>query len=70
MSRHHVTEYSVGQVIEQMEFGGFYEIQVVSKTIGTWKSRLAKLIPSLVISIVGSHHQLESTVFFLARRIN
>ncbi len=54
MSKHHVTEYSVGQVVEQMEFGGFDEIQVVSKTIGTWKSRLAKFLPSLVISLVGS----------------
>ena len=70
MSEHHVTEYSVGQVIEQLRFGGFDVIKSFSKTFrsGNWKFEAAKKLFSVFASMTGSHHQLESTVFYLAQR--
>ena len=70
MSEHHVTEYSVGQVIEQLRFGGFDVIKSFSKTFksGNWKFEAAKKLLSVFASVIGSHHQLESTVFYLAQR--
>ena len=65
MSRHHVTEYTVGQVKEQLAFGGFDVRRVLSRPIsaGSMKANVAKWVFSKLISLVGSHHQLEATVF-------
>lgn len=70
MSEHHVTEYSVGQVIEQLKYGGFEVIKSFSKAFktGNWKFEAAKKLFSVFGSMTGSHHQLESTVFYLAQR--
>jgi len=70
ISKHHVTEYSVGQVIEQLRYGGFGISKIFSKPIKMWsiKTRVAKSILSGIVLLFGSHHQLESTVFYLARR--
>ena len=70
MSEHHVTEYSVGQVIEQLRYGGFEVIRCYSKPFktGNWKFEAAKKLFSVFGSMTGSHHQLESTVFYLAQR--
>lgn len=69
MSPLHVTEYSVGQVKEQLRFGGLDVERVLSKPIApaSLKARLAQTMLAPVISMLGSHHQLESTVFYLAR---
>ena len=71
MSEHHVTEYSVGQVIEQLKYGGFQVIRCYSKPYnsGNVKFEIAKKLFSLFASISGSHHQLESTMFYLAQRV-
>ncbi len=70
MSEHHVTEYSVGQVIEQLKYGGFEVIRCYSKPYksGNLKFEVAKKLFSVFASVTGSHHQLESTVFYLAQR--
>ena len=70
MSKLHVTEYSVGQVIEQLEFGRFEVIRTYSKPTkpGSLLYRLAMSIVRLFLKIIRSHHNLESTVFFLARK--
>src|SRR6266536_2764750 len=70
MSEHHVTEYSVGQVIEQLKYGGCEVIKSYSKAFktGNWKFEAAKKLFSVFASLTGSHHQLESTVFYLAQR--
>lgn len=72
MSGHHVTEYTVGQVKEQMRYGGFNVVNVASRAIssGSVKANVAKALCAKAIKIVGSHHQLESTVFYLARRVD
>jgi len=68
MSRHHVTEYTVGQVKEQLSYGGFEVKKVLSRPIseGSLKANVARMVLSTVVSMVGSHHQLEATVFYLA----
>jgi len=70
MSKHHVTEYSVGQVVEQLRFGGFDVERTVSKPISeaSLKARFAKAVLQAWIALTGSHHHLEATVFFLARK--
>ena len=71
MSRHHVTEYTVGQVKEQLAFGGFEVRRVLSRPIsaGSMKAKVAKWVSSKMISLVGSHHQLEATVFYHAQKM-
>jgi hypothetical protein len=70
MSEHHVTEYSVGQVIEQLKYGGFEVVRCYSKPYKSenLKFEVAKKLFSIFASVTGSHHQLESTVFYLAQR--
>lgn len=72
MSKQHIMEYSVGQVLEQLRHGGFRTIQSYSKPIKSRrvKTKMAKAIISLFVSIIESHHQLESTVFYLAQRLD
>lgn len=69
MSSQHVTEYSVGQVIEQLQYGGYTVDDIFSQAIKNKdiKMRLAKVLFSLPLYLSGSHHQLESTVFYLAQ---
>jgi 2-polyprenyl-3-methyl-5-hydroxy-6-metoxy-1,4-benzoquinol methylase len=68
-SKHHVTEYSVGQVLEHLEYGGFDAVSVSSQPVvkTSLKSKLASVIFSRAISITGSHHQLGETAFYLCR---
>jgi 2-polyprenyl-3-methyl-5-hydroxy-6-metoxy-1,4-benzoquinol methylase len=69
MSRHHVTEYTVGQVEEQLRYGGFEVKKILSRPIfaGSLKANIARMIFSKFIYMVGSHHQLEATVFYLGQ---
>jgi SAM-dependent methyltransferase len=75
MSDHHVTEYTVGQVIEQLRFGGF-ETKVVSAALRRPYKNLrsfaafgiAMPLLRLFLKAVGSHHSLEETVFYLGKR--
>jgi len=70
MSEYHVTEYTVGQVIEQLRFGGFEVIKVFSKPIrDNYLQFILVKILSPILALIGSHHQLESTVFYLAGRV-
>jgi 2-polyprenyl-3-methyl-5-hydroxy-6-metoxy-1,4-benzoquinol methylase len=72
MSKHHITEYTVGQMREQLKFGGFKINKTYSppiKEVG-WKIRVAKVLVSLFLKIVKSHHILESTVFYSAIKIS
>jgi 2-polyprenyl-3-methyl-5-hydroxy-6-metoxy-1,4-benzoquinol methylase len=70
MSPYHVTEYSVGQVKEQLAYGGFNVRSVVTRPIsaGSLKARLARSLFETVVSLTSSHHQLESTVFYVAQK--
>jgi hypothetical protein len=70
MSTHHVSEYTVGQVIEQLGYGGFQVERILSRPIsmGSLKGTLVRRLFAMLVSAVGSHHQLESTVFYLAKK--
>lgn len=73
---HHVTEYSVGQIIEQLTYGKFQVLKCYSKPIKEQprgiKGRLAYWVIGPVLRaylrLIRSHHTLEGTVFFLARK--
>jgi SAM-dependent methyltransferase len=76
LSPHHVTEYTVGQVIEQLRFGGF-DAKVFNepwsggKSSGVLKFALRKVVRPLVqgyLRMIHSHHSLEWTVFYIAQR--
>lgn len=77
ISRMHVTEYSVGQIVEQLRYGKFEVQKIYSKPIEfeikTIKNFLLyKVIKPLIkmyLRAVNSRHDLEGTVFFLARKI-
>jgi 2-polyprenyl-3-methyl-5-hydroxy-6-metoxy-1,4-benzoquinol methylase len=70
LSRYHVTEYTVGQVVEQLAYGGFKVRRILSRPIsaGSLKAYFVRWVFAILISLVGSHHQLESTVFYLAQK--
>lgn len=73
----HVTEYTVGQVIEQLSYSGYEVIDVISEPITRSLNSMNELVVYKVIKPVleyllkffRSHHSLESTVFFLAREM-
>lgn len=71
MSPHHVTEYTVGQVVEQLTYGGFRVMEIKSKPIsmGNMPAEVARRLFSIWISLVGSRHQLEATIFYLAENV-
>lgn len=76
MSAQHVTEYSVGQITEMLRFGGFAIERTADPPIrreaaGLRETLAYRLLLPLVRAALGatrSHHSLESTVFFLARK--
>ncbi len=72
MSSKHVTEYSVGQIKEQLNYGNFQLITFQSKAIPSQNSTITLLMWLIksFIKMVGSHHQLEITVFYLAQKKN
>lgn len=69
MSKHHVTEYTVGQVIEQLAYGNFEIVKFLSKPISNkgLKAKLAYWVFFTFVYLVKSHHHLEATVFYLAK---
>ncbi|NCC40951.1 MAG: class I SAM-dependent methyltransferase [Gammaproteobacteria bacterium] len=74
MSRHHVTEYTVGQVLEQFRYAGM-QAEVIDRP---WSGptynpatflayKVASPVLTRLLRLLGSHHSLEQTVFYLAR---
>jgi len=78
MSEYHVTEYTIGQVLEQLRFGKFSVVSISSQPVrNTGRSIkgivLNKIIApciNIICKSIGSHHSLESTVFYLARKVD
>lgn len=76
MSPNHVTEYSVGQVVEQLRYGGYVVKRIFTRSIGSESGNLIKRIFSeflagcvrLIGKIINRPHDVESTVFFLAKK--
>ena len=71
VSKLHVTEYSVGQVKEQLVYGG-YEVLDASSPVIKEKNIFftsLKWLISLCIKVIRSPHILEATVFFTAKKL-
>lgn len=75
MSPHHVTEYSVGQVLEQLRYAGFEVERVDGKLL--WSEKLTfRLIIEVsmgrllarLLRLIGSRHNLATTMFYLAKK--
>jgi ubiquinone/menaquinone biosynthesis C-methylase UbiE len=71
VSEHHVTEYTVGQVVEQLEFGGYKVSRIYSPPIAEQRVllRIVKPILASILKALGSIHVLEATVFYLAIKL-
>ena len=71
MSEHHVTEYTVGQVVEQLKFGGYDVKRIYSPTINEKRVilRIIKSLLSILLKLIKSKHILEATVFYSAVKI-
>lgn len=75
ISDYHVTEYSVGQIIEQLRYGKYEVVRIPRKSIPieikTFKDfliyKIAKPILFVYLNLIHSHHCLESTAFYLAK---
>ena len=72
MSDYHVTEYTVGQMIEMLRFGGYSVIKIYSKRPNKTHVVIKTLqfLFYLIILATKSHHNLESTVFYLSQKQN
>ncbi|NQS97672.1 MAG: class I SAM-dependent methyltransferase [candidate division Zixibacteria bacterium] len=77
VTQNHVTEYSVGQVKEQLRYGGYDVLEAKSQSLkyspGGIKHfiayRIVKPLLQLYMGLVNSNHSLETTVFFLAKKL-
>lgn len=78
INKYHITEYSVGQITEILSFAGFKIEKIkglkMNKQGGSKITRILvhsilKNILAVYLSLIGSHHQIESTVFFVARKL-
>jgi len=70
MSRNHITEYTAGQVIEQLNHAGFKVTRCFGSPVRetALKDRIYKTLFSRLISLAGSQRHLETTSFFMARQ--
>jgi 2-polyprenyl-3-methyl-5-hydroxy-6-metoxy-1,4-benzoquinol methylase len=76
ISKMHVTEYTVGQVLDYLRFAGLAVTQVEGKppreAVHSVKAfvadRMIQPVVTLWLRLVKSHHSLATTVFFLARK--
>lgn len=76
LSPNHITEYSIGQILEQLNFVDFEIIQIVSKNIKEKQAGISKFTINFLIMpilkqflrIIRSHHKLDRTIFYLAKK--
>ena len=71
MSNLHVTEYTIGQIKEQLKFGGYKIRKIYSPSIkeGGVMFRMIKSLLFFVLKTIKSHHILEATVFYSANKL-
>lgn len=70
LSKSHVTEYTIGQIIEQFKFGGYKINKIYSPSIKESKLifRFIKFLLVFVLKTIRSHHILEATIFYSANK--
>ncbi len=71
VSKTHVTEYTVGQIKEQLRFGGYEVCEILSPTIRSQSIiiRSVKSCVFLFVKLINSHHVLETTAFYSAIKL-
>lgn len=71
LNKYHITEYSVGQVEEQLNYSGFKVARIFSEPLREAKigGRLLKFFLSLLLKIIKSQHIMELTVFISAIKL-
>lgn len=71
MSGLHVTEYTVGQVVEQLNHGGYKVKKIYSRSveINSLPAKITKAFFKIIIKLVNSHHILELTAFYSAIKL-
>jgi 2-polyprenyl-3-methyl-5-hydroxy-6-metoxy-1,4-benzoquinol methylase len=75
MSPHHITEYTLGQVMEQLQHGGFETIRITSRSLEVpfgvktfLRARIFRGLIGLGLELIKVPSiSLESTVFYLAQ---
>ncbi|HOH06429.1 MAG TPA: class I SAM-dependent methyltransferase [bacterium] len=75
MSKEHVTEYTVGQVLEQLRYAGM-EAELFDEPLRGPAGGLVRFIAfkmavpivRAMLQLIGSHHSPEETVFYLAHK--
>jgi ubiquinone/menaquinone biosynthesis C-methylase UbiE len=76
ISHHHVTEYTIGQVMDQLAFGGYDILRVTSRPLPiqgrnflfTLTHKLLKSLFTFCFRLYQAEQSLESTVFILAKK--
>lgn len=70
LSTYHVTEYTVGQVYEQLKYGDYKDIKHYSPKINkSTKEKILKSIIGTSIRLFNKNHCLEETVFYMAKKV-
>lgn len=75
MSDLHITEYTIGQVVEQLKYGGYKKIKFHSREIQSdldtinsrWKYKLILFFIQRFLRRSNLEHSLCSTIFYLAK---
>jgi ubiquinone/menaquinone biosynthesis C-methylase UbiE len=70
VSTHHVTEYSLGQVVEQLKFSGFTIVEAAASPSGgsRYPVKFLSRILRMILCCTRSRLAFESTLFFMARK--
>lgn len=68
VSTHHVTEYSQGQVVEQLEFMNFSVVDVSAPWIGSCRSKFFRRFLRTILFCRRSRLAFENPLFFVARK--
>ena len=70
VSKLHVTEYSVGQVREQLNYGGYEVLAAYSPSINERNLffTLLKKCFTVLLKVIRSKHIIEATVFYAAKK--
>jgi len=70
ISLNHITEYSIGQIVEILKYTGFKlnEIKTVKLKQEKLKHRFIYALINIYLKIIKSHNRLDDTVFYTAQK--
>jgi len=65
-SKNHVTEYSIGQITEQLKFAKYEISEIRTSSSNIFFLRFINTIFDLYLKLIKSYNSLNSTIFYLA----